>query len=422
MKSDNLALRYALLACLTHTVFIAVCAVPGVRVAPVVSGDAVTYVVPAQNLLLHGVFSREVTPPYLWEPYRTPGYPVLIALSMRLFGSEGFTLYVAVLTAALAAWSAVRLVEDWGGNGLARHLAGIAVAFLPNSLGLSAMLLTDAVFGHLFLFWFFLLYHGLAQFSRKHLIGATGVLWVLQFLKPTLNVAVLLVAGISLLVPEARRQLLAVAILVIAALIVPFYFAERNWEDNGIFTPTFLGVETVREYLQVRYLSEQSGVDVDLITSQVRAADRAAAEESTLPASIYGRLYRVKEEAVGRFIRQEPLSALRLMTTEMVWQLAAPQEFAFTVFWGDLPAWIRAIGSLLTLALWAGAAFGAWNLGRAGNWQAGAAFAGILVFFLVSGSISHFVGARLRFPADLVGIPLMAVGVGSVAKLWTLAI
>jgi hypothetical protein len=37
--------------------------------------------------------------------------------------------------------------------------------------------------------------------------------------------------------------------------------------------------------------------------------------------------------------------------------------------------------------------------------------AGVLLFFLLTGSVSHAVGARLRFPADMAAVPLMGVGV-----------
>jgi F0F1-type ATP synthase assembly protein I len=38
--------------------------------------------------------------------------------------------------------------------------------------------------------------------------------------------------------------------------------------------------------------------------------------------------------------------------------------------------------------------------------------AAVLLFFLVTGSVSHYVGARLRFPADMAALPLAGVGVG----------
>jgi hypothetical protein len=99
------------------------------------------------------------------------------------------------------------------------------------------------------------------------------------------------------------------------------------------------------------------------------------------------------------------------MVTEMVQQFAAPQEFFPQVFIGDLPTWGRGVGSLLTLALWLCAAIGGYTLWKAGNPAPALMIAAVLLFFLVTGSVSHYVGARLRFPADMSAAPLMGVGV-----------
>jgi hypothetical protein len=408
----DLAWRYALVCFITHFLFITISLTPGWRAAPLLQGDAATYVMLAQNILQHGAFSRESAPPYVWEPYRTPGYPLLIAISIALFGSYQWTLYAAAVTAGLAGWCAVRLTEQWGGGRLAQHIAGTLVALLPNSLGLSGMLLVDAIFGHLVLLWIYLLYMGLVRSSFLTLAGSTGTLWCLQALKPTLSAAAVLIVWMGFLLSHGKRGRVATiaVLLVVLSLPLSLYFASRNLRDHGVFTPTLLGVETFREYLQVRYLSRETGADYTAETSRVREADRAAADKLVAPASFYGRLYQVKKAEVVRFLREHPWPAVELMATEMLRQFAAPQEFAFNIFSESLPAWTRAVGSLITLVFWISAALGAWYVGRAGDWKPGLLVVGVLMFFLLTGSISHRVGARLRFPADLTAIPLAAVG------------
>jgi len=409
-RTAGLAWRYALISFVTHFIFISLSLIPGWRAESLVVGDSNTYLIPAQNLLQHGVFSRESTPPYLWEPYRTPGYPMLIAISIGLFGNAQWVLYFAAVTGGLAGWAAVRLTEAWKGKRMAQHVAGLIVALLPNSLGLSAMLLTDAVFGHLVLIWGYLLYSGLRNSSLVNLMGSTGLLWILQAIKPTFNIAALLILGIGMLFIPNKRMWTFLVLLVILSLPLPSYYANRNLHDHGVFTPSMLGVETVREYLQSRYSAEVTGKDFADLTAQVRAENRAAAEKLQTPISFCGRLYLVKQAEVDQFIRQHPWTALRLMGTEMVRQFAAPQEFVFQVFFGGLPAWARGFGSILTLLLWAGTLFGAWHLGRSGDWRPGLMVFGILMFFLLTGSVSHRVGARLRFPADMMAVPLAAIG------------
>ena len=118
----------------------------------------------------------------------------------------------------------------------------------------------------------------------------------------------------------------------------------------------------------------------------------------------------MKKAEVERFIRENPLSTIKLMVTEMIRQFLAPQEFCFQVFLGKLPTWGRALGSTLTLILWTATFLGAISFWKRGEWQPGLLVLGILGFFLITGSISHAVGARLRFPADLVALPLASFG------------
>ncbi len=409
--NHDLARRYALFCFITHFLFITLSLIPGWRTVPSLSGDAVTYVAPAQNILHHGAFSRESAAPYLWEPYRTPGYPLLIAASIALLGNYQWVLYVAAITAGLAGWCAVRLTEEWGGSRLAQHIAGTLVALLPNSLGLSGMLLADAVFGHLVLFWVYLLYVTFSRSSFAALVASTSTLWFLQALKPTLTAGASLILWASFLFFRSKQRWGAItAILVVLSLLLPSYFASRNLRDHGVFTPTLLGVETFREYLQVRYLAVETGADYTSMTNKIREADKVAANRLAAPRSFYGRLYQVKKAEVMQFLRGHPWLTFELMATEILRQFAAPQEFAFRLFLGDLPTWMRAMGSLITVVIWAVAALGAWHLGRSGDWKPGLLVVGVLVFFLLAGSISHRVGARLRFPADLVAIPLAAVG------------
>jgi hypothetical protein len=142
-----------------------------------------------------------------------------------------------------------------------------------------------------------------------------------------------------------------------------------------------LGIETVREYLYVRYLQETTGEDYAELTRRVRAQDRLEAQQRTSPPSPYGRLYMVKDEKVKQFFREHPFAALRLMATEMLRQFAAPQEFFPQVFVGDLPNWGRGLGSLLSLTLWGCAALGGYTLWKQGNKAPALMTAGVLLFF-----------------------------------------
>lgn len=416
----DLAVRYAVICFITHSIFISFGLIPGWRKAPLLAGDSVNYVKLAQNIVSNRVFSRESAPPFLWDPYRTPGYPLALAASIRLLGSYQWALYLAAITSGLAGFCAVRFARELGGSVRAQHAAGIITALVPNSLGLSSVLLSDAFSGHLVLVWLYLLYLVCTRASMLPLFISAGVLWYLQSLKPIFNIAFLLILLAGVLYARSKRSWILVVALLVLTLPVPAYFAWRNLGDHGVFTPSMTGVFVARKDLQARHAATE-GSDYVSMGAQIKEADREAAGRLQTPASFYGRLYLVQRREVKEFFSAHPATALKLMVTEMVQQFAAPQEFAFLVFWQNqasqtlrteqpLPVWARAIGSVLTLLFWTCAALGCWQLGRAGDWRPAFLILGVLLFFLVTASLSHWAGARYRFPADMVAIPFAALG------------
>ena len=410
LSLSTLMWRYALTSFITHSLFISLSLVPGWRARPLLYSDAKTYARPAHNLVQHGVFSREDAPPYLWEPYRTPGYPLLVSVSVGLFGTERWALFFAAITAGLAALTAVRLTENWGGDRYAQHFAGLCVALLPNSLGLSARLFTDAIFGHLVLVWLFLTISAVSNFRLASFCGSQGLLWCLQAIKPTFHISAMLLIWIGLQYCRSGRKWLVILVLIALTVPVPFYFGMRNLKDHDISSPTLLGMDTLREYLQARHIAELTNERYLDVREEIHKVDHHDAGNLQSPDSYYGRLYSVRRSKVREFLHSHPWAVPRLMVSEAARQLVAPQEYLVWMFVEKLPFGIRAAGGVLNLLFWACVALGSYHLGREGNWQPSLTVLGVLGFFLFTGSISHLVGARLRFPADMVAIPLAAVG------------
>lgn len=405
--------RVAVVAFLTHLAFIALSFVPGTRAEPLMSGDSPSYAVPAGNILRNGHFSRDPALPFRWEPYRTPAYPLLLAASLAMTGGFALALLAAAGTAGAAAWAAASLLEEWGGGGGGQWGAGLIVALLPNSLGFSASLLTDALFGHLFLVWVWLTWVACKKATARHVIASAVLCVVLQGLKPTFNIAIVFIAAIALASGAQHRSFRVAGVLGLLSMPAPIYFSIRNCRDHGVFAPTLLDAETARHYLQAAALANEEGLTHWEVGTRMARSDHEAAERLAAPASAYGRLYLVRRQAVEEFLRSMPLVAARQMLREAGRQLFAPQEAAFQVFSGDLPWLGRALGSLLTISLWAGAAVGGrllWLEGRRGPPLLALL---ILAVYLGAGSVSRYVGARLRFPADLAAAPLAGLGIAS---------
>jgi hypothetical protein len=87
---SNVSAAAAAIALLVHAVVITAALNPHWRKQPLLAPDSPTYIVPARNLLEHRTFSGESAPPYLWEPYRTIGYPALIAATLLVVHDNRF--------------------------------------------------------------------------------------------------------------------------------------------------------------------------------------------------------------------------------------------------------------------------------------------------------------------------------------------
>lgn len=406
LLKNQISIKFATLSFLTHLFFIVVCVLFSSRTFPIITGDSVTYQVDATNILENGAFSRESEAPFLWEPYRTPGYPLLIAYSKVLVGSEFLVMLFAAITAGGAAWAAVKLSEIIGAGKLGQSITGWTMALLPNSLGLSTFLLTDAIFGHLFLIWMYLIICILEKPNWKiHTFGAAFTLIGLQALKPTANIFFIFIIGAGLLWRNFSKKWMGVVSLSIIAILLPIIFSFMNFTNHGIFSPSLLGVQTAREYLLVRYEALDRNTSVTEMTRIVREEDLILARNLDQPSSIYGRLYMVEHQLVTEFFKSKPFTAAKLMLNEMVKQFIAPQEFSFIAFSHKISTVSRLIGSLLTIILWFGALSSCWSLLRIQQFELPILLVITILFFLTTGSISHFVGGRLRFPADLLAVP-----------------
>jgi hypothetical protein len=142
-----------------------------------IRGDIREYVAYAWNLVAHGVFSSTF-PPEMPVPddYRSPGYPWLIALAMKLFPQEP-------TWNVLGLWYPAMLqLQVWLGTAtavlvalLARHwlsatwsiFAGVLIALWPHHVAATNALLSEVVFG-------FCLVAALYAFARAWTTGRTA--------------------------------------------------------------------------------------------------------------------------------------------------------------------------------------------------------------------------------------------------------
>lgn len=117
-----------------------------------IRGDIREYVHYAWNLHHHGVFS--IAPPQTTAPiadaYRSPGYPWLLALCMRLRpqgdGWYVLALQVQVILGTATVWLTTLLARRWLSQGWA-IAAGLLLAVWPHHVAATGALLSEVVFG-----------------------------------------------------------------------------------------------------------------------------------------------------------------------------------------------------------------------------------------------------------------------------------
>lgn len=196
-----------------------------------VRGDATQYYAYAWNLATHGVFARDAPSTVLLNPdnFRDPGYPIFLALWMKVLGT-GDAWYAAVLLCqALLGALTVTLATQLGKHWLPMRWAiasGLLMAVWPHSITINGYLLTETLFG-------FLCALGLLLFARACLRGSAwrAATAGLVLGAAALTNAVLLPFGILLAGFLAWRKLaprkICVA-LAAGALLLPGVWAIRN--------------------------------------------------------------------------------------------------------------------------------------------------------------------------------------------------
>lgn len=196
-----------------------------------VRGDATQYFAYAWNLANHGTFAKDAPGTALLNPdnFRDPGYPVFLALWMKMLGA-GDTWYAAVLLCqALLGALTVTLVTQLGKHWLPTPWAivsGLLMAVWPHSITINGYLLTETLFGFLCAF-------GLLLFARACSRGSTWGAGAagLTLGAAALTNAVLLPFGIFLAGFLAWRKLTSRKVcvaLAAGALLLPGAWAIRN--------------------------------------------------------------------------------------------------------------------------------------------------------------------------------------------------
>jgi hypothetical protein len=361
---------------------------------PWVTNDSGDYVGVAQEILqkgpLHASYLR-----------RMPGYPLLLATGIRLFGQPFPMLWVAPLLGAVAAiaigWTAFTFIRrTW-----AAAMATFLFCAWPNAYQYSPLLMTDAVHACLAVTAFAATLAWLQ--TKRPLIGClTAGLWMAtQLVRPTFFLLPLLLP-ILLWHKGVKRPYARVSVGIwMATCIVPALIVMSNLVQHGMLIVSTVEPETLALYA-VPHIQEEMGLG--------RFKDlRAAASRHYGSIADVRQLVTMERRDASEFLRAHPWMALRSFSHEIAEQLFEPLEpwnFEYRQGRYLYPARLWPPRGAIYL-FWTCAALGLVVIARP---QPRVAFFLLLAFFLVMGptATTHWAGDRLRFPLDLLFIPLVA--------------
>ena len=146
-------------------------------------GDSPGYMTIAKNFVEHGVFSFDNAPPYTPTNFRTPGYPLFLALIYLIFHSFLPAMFLGALVAALAAPLVYLIAKEIFSESVAFG-AGILTALEPLGLFLGVSILTEGVFTSVLLISVYYFIRYLKTSNQKYLWGAGALLGGATLIRP----------------------------------------------------------------------------------------------------------------------------------------------------------------------------------------------------------------------------------------------
>ena len=256
-----------LLSLLVHSPILSLVLLDPSRATPL--GDSQQYLALANNLLLHHVFSLDVSPPFTMEVMRTPGYPLLLAGLQVLAGHS--MLAVALVQAALRTLGAFLLLgigERVLKSRRAGWLASVLWLIAPLPTILTGTVLTETLFTALLLLtlWFL----SRAPSWQNALLAGLFFGWALV----TRPIAMLLIPWVLLMILVRRPLHLALVQVLPLTLGVGVTIGPWLAETSAQFrTPILstIGADNLAYYTSASILSHEQGISFAASRQQIEA-------------------------------------------------------------------------------------------------------------------------------------------------------
>ncbi len=314
MRSASRLLAAALLlTVLTRLAFILLPRVPLDTKAVASIGDSREYITLARNLVSSHTFTRDTVPPFHPELFRTPGYPLLLAIPFALFGpSLVWPLALQLLLSLACVWLTWRLALELGLAPTSAGLAALFVALSPNLAFLSSKLISETLFIPMLLVCVLLLNRYRLTGRAVDLIAAGACSGLLILTRPIATFLPLVIAVYVLLVrfgdgkwSSATRDAciyLACASIVVAPWVI------RNGQKTGRYIISTASEHNIYLYDAATVLASEKGITIPQARDSMMAEAQArfGPIDTTDEATMWQKLAAV---ARPRFFRRPALAA-----------------------------------------------------------------------------------------------------------------
>jgi 4-amino-4-deoxy-L-arabinose transferase-like glycosyltransferase len=232
------------LALFIRLVLVVVCSLQSSSGLVLVVDDTQSYIEPATEILASGRFETDSQP----EIFRTPGYPLLLALGMALGPVELVTLVLQIVLSVLTTWLTYRLAIEVTQRRLVAVTAASLYALEPLSILYTSILLTETLFTTFFVGFAYLMARAVRELRNSDVVIAAILLVAATYIRPVtiylpILCAVLLISvAVRTTTPSIRRG-------VIAALTLLFvsYAGIFPWIARNHFVSHYTGFSTVAD-------------------------------------------------------------------------------------------------------------------------------------------------------------------------------
>ena len=354
-------------------------------IEPFSTADTDSYLELARSIRLQGFFTSDYTT-------RPAGYPLMLATSLLLTGKPLPALWLNVILAGLAGLAVAWLAVRFTGNKAAGIAAALLFACWPNVYQWSPLLLSDTP--HAFLavcaFAATLRWRDTAR-SRWALLA--GAAWLAtQALRPTFMAVPVLLP--LLLWKRGGRRYLALSVVVwLTSFIAPGFQLIQNEMRHGELFPA----ESPQSFVTLQCYA----------SSRLRAELEDASFEESRDGCLEAK--RIDPHATAAreldYLLSRPAPATVSYALEIFRQLRAPlRPFYYKRQAESYPSWWR-LGRGFMAFYWLTAGAG-WLLLLRRDRRTALFLAGLAAMVLLPAGLTHWVGARIRFPLDLLFLPV----------------